>query len=354
MSGDGFTAGVATGVGGVLLFRKVRQFRRRAVNPDMDDPAPSFRLRWLVALVVVALLLVVLAVIVAPAWEGLGLFLSIALVVGAVVGLAVGFVAIWVSAEQRRHVTGYVICEAQYLDAPRKIKASMRRIYRSAASVRSGEAYRAGMFKDLEIDRLVFGAAEHALVSAELATAIRGLSDNARSQDGAALATAKAKLQEIQDQLLDVENSLTRGSKTAEQLSRRLAEPDQSRAREQAAERRAAEEAASREFARARLDDVVVRAAGMESKIDAAAVEEKIEATHLGYEEVVTLSAGLIGTPAARSTAPTPGSAPKFGKEDVAKVAQASGVQARKLSAAAAKWGSNRVRSQKPNGESNP
>lgn len=335
LSGDGFATTVAAGVGGVLLFRKVQQFRRRAVNPDMDDPAPPFRLRWLVALVVVALLLAVLAVIVAPAWDGLGFLLSIALAVAVVVGLAVGFVMIWVLAEQRRHLAGYVICEANYLEAPRKVKASMRRIYRSAALVRSGEAYRAGMFKDLEIDRLVFGAAEHALVSAELATAIRGLSDNAQSQDREALAAAKAKLREIQEHLLEVEKSLARGSKSAEQLSRRLAEPNQSRAREQAAERRAADEAASRDLARARLDDVVVKAAGMESKIDAAAVEEKIVATHHGYEEVVTLSSGLIGTPAVPPTTAAPASEAKFGKEDVAKVAQASAVQARKLSGAA-------------------
>ena len=74
LGGDGLFTATAVGIGGFFLIRKWVQYRRRAVNPDMVDPAPSYRLRWNLALGALTVAIVILAVAVAGAWEGLGLF----------------------------------------------------------------------------------------------------------------------------------------------------------------------------------------------------------------------------------------------------------------------------------------
>jgi len=343
--GDGLASAAAVGIGGFVLIRKWVQYRRRAVNPDMVDPAPSYRVQWNLALGALTLAVVVLAVAVARAWEGLGLFLSAVLLIAAIVGAVLGYVLIWMAAENRRHATGYVICEAQYLAAPAKIKASMRRIYKSRASLQAGTASECGMLPGAEIDRLVYEAARRALLSAELATAVRELSADARAEDNDALGAANAKLQEIQNELIDVEKRLTRSSAVASKLSQRLAEPEKKRAREDIADRLAAESTQRRSAARARLDEAAARAASLDSKLDAGDVEERISAVHAGYEEVVTLSGGLIGTPDPQPELVKKASAETNEmREDIAKAVKASALKAGKLSGAAAKWGAARIR----------
>ena len=345
ISGDGVGTAMAVGIGGFVLIRKFNQYRRRAVNPDMVDPAPSYRLRWNLALGALTLAVVVLAFAVAGAWDGLGIFLSAVLLLAAIVGAALGYIMIWMAAEDRRHATGYVICEAQYLAAPRKIKGSMRRIYKSGASMAAGPAHQSGMLPGTEIDRLVYEAPRRALLSAELATAVRELSVDARAEDKDALAAANSKLHEIQDQLIDVEKRLTGSSAVASQLSQRLTEPEKKRIIEDIADRRATESTQRRGVARARLDEAAARAASVDSNLDAVAVEEKISAVHAGYEEVVTLSRGLIGTsdpqpePMDESPAET-----RAAGEDIAKAVKASAIKAGKLSGAAAKWGAAHIK----------
>lgn len=305
MSGDGLASVAVAGVGGFVLLRKVLQYRRRVINPDMKDPAPGFRFRWNLVLAAFALAMLALAVAVFGAWDGVGLLASILLLVVTVFVVPFGYVTIWLMAEDRRHSTGYVICEAQYLAAPSKIKATMRRIYRSADSVRAGHAYRSGMLSNAEMDRLVYGAAQRALVSAELASAVGELRMDARREDKEALDAANAKLAEIQDHLIDVEKSLKRSSETAAALSQRLAGPEPSpiaelrsrqRADAQRSRVRATESAQRRNDARARLDDAALRAAAIDPNLDAVAVEDQITAIHQGYEEALTAAKGPIGT----------------------------------------------------------
>ena len=249
------------------------------------------------------------------------------------------------AAEDRRHATGYVICEAQYLAAPGKIKASMRRIYKSRASLKAGTASQSGMLPGTEIDRLVYQAARRALLSAELATAARELSADARAEDNDALGAASAKLQEIQNQLIDVEKRLTRSSAVASKLSQRLAEPEKKRAIEDIAGRHAAESTQRRGVARARLDAAAARAKSVDSNLDGVDVEERISAVHAGYEEVVTLSGGLIGMPDHQSERANKASAEsKDTREDIAKAVKASALKAGKLSRAAAKLGAARIK----------
>ena len=302
-TGDGFTTAVVAGAGGIYLYRRIRELRRRAVNPDVQDPGPRFRLVANLLLAILGAALIALAVFAVRAWGGWGVILAVVLVLGAAIGYALGAAWIWISVEQRRQAAGYVISEAQYRSAPRQIKSSMRRIYSSAASLEGARATQAGMFGGLELQRLVYGAAERALVSAELAAALNDLTLGADSEDAATRKVANEKIQDIQNYLAEVEDTLNRSSKKAEVLSRRLAEPERQQAQRVHAEREATASADRRDRARATVEEATARAAA-ESDHDPASVEAKIDAVIAGYDEVVGLSGGAPddSTPTHRST----------------------------------------------------
>lgn len=132
--------------------------------------------------------------------------------------------------------TGYVVCEADYADAPRHIRSAMWRIFKSALSVRGGSAYQTGIFGDLELDRVVYSAAERAVISSELCAGMRDLGE---AQDGELLDTAE-QLADIRRFVLEVEAALKRAAKTASRLSTSLSDCAKERATQQAAQRAAA------------------------------------------------------------------------------------------------------------------
>ena len=173
-SGAGWRV-IWAGVGAAYLVSVYQQLRRRAVDPDGRDPASriSLMIKW--GCPALALAVVVANVVVFSRVGIAALLIVLVLDVGAVLGIAALAMRLWEIAEGRRRQTGYVICEASYVHAPRHIKSSMRRIYRSGRSVRAGRAFCDQMFGDVQLDQLVYSAAQRAVLSSELSEAVREL-----------------------------------------------------------------------------------------------------------------------------------------------------------------------------------
>lgn len=260
----------------------------------MEDPGAQFA-RWLPRVPVVLTVFVVIAAAALLVW--LGPVAIILVVVCALVALLVWAVAalwLWSAAEQRRRANRYVICEADYADAPRQIKSMMRRIYRSAQSVRSGQAYQRDMFGDLGLDHLVYSAAERAILSSELAAAARDLRPDARPNDRALLDDANVQIKAIKDELAAVEATFKRSAKTADTLSDRITEPERQRAAELANEEAAAAARDRRERARSRLDEVTTRAS-TRLDVEHGGIEDTVGSVASGYDEARQISDGVLG-----------------------------------------------------------
>lgn len=280
---------VAVGTHGFILFRAIQQLRRRAVNPDMKDLGLK-QTRWLPAIIPAAMVLVVgIGFAAIHAWGAIGVFVT--LICALVVMIAAMIIAawVWLAAEDHRRKVGYVICEADYGTAPRQIKSTMRRIYRSAQVVRTGRAYQEGMFGELELDRLVFSAAEQAIVSSQIACGIKDLKPDSESGDRELIAEADGQIKQISAHLSSVESTLKRAATTANRLSSRLAEP----ARQEAARKvdDAVHEAAQdrRRRAREKLEEATTQAK-VKTRVDATDVEERIAAVSAGYDEATGLT----------------------------------------------------------------
>lgn len=342
---------VATGVGGFYAFRVLRQFGRRAVNPDLPDPARNL-IRWLQVLtvVVVALIFVVAALMFRSMGPIAVVFVLPFALLAFLVALAVA-VYLWVFAEGQRRASGYMICEMHYPDASRQIKASMRRIYRSGRSVQIGKAYQDGMFGDVEVDRLVYSAAARAVVSSELTSAIRDLRPDADAEDRAALEGANSQIKEIADYLADVEAALKQGAAEADELSKQVSEPEQQRERERRAQEKVVMQDDRRQRARSRLDDAKAKAEVLED-VNANEVIERISAVRLGYSEARDVSDSILSPRVEPAGTSTTQASDRAGKptdnaptgEAFLRSASASASKVGRLSAAAARAGARKLR----------
>jgi len=284
------------GLGAVAIYL-VQRFRRRAVDPDVEDPARhlTMLLKWgcpaLVAVIAGVNIAVVSIIGVMP--QLLLLFVADAALL---LGIAALAVCLWDRAEALRRQTGYVICEASYADAPRHIKKAMRRIYSSARAMRGGTAYQTGIFGDMPLEQLVYSAATHAVTSAELTAAIRDLEIDCGPDDRAALEAAHRRQQEIRTYLQQVEAALARTATSAETLSNHLEQP----AREQAAaakrERARAESAQRRQMALDRLEQATAQA-NSKDKIDSFVIEDRVTSIQAGYVEAKEASDAVLKGP---------------------------------------------------------
>lgn len=195
----------------------------------MKDPGTKLT-RWL-SWIPLGSVAVVAAIGVAAvwAWGIFGVLLTIACALVVVVVATVVAAYLWLAAEDYRRKAGYIICEADYDSAPRQIKSTMRRIYRSARTVRTGRAHQDGMFGELELERLVFTAAQQAVLSSDVSAGIRDLKPDAGPADRELIADADAQIKEIADHLVEVEARLKRTASTASRLSETVAEPERRR-----------------------------------------------------------------------------------------------------------------------------
>jgi hypothetical protein len=228
-----------------------------------------------------AIAVVVANVVAFKVWGLDAVIPAILLDVVALFGLLWLAAMLWVAAEERRVLTGYVISEHSYRDAPRQVTSTMRRIHKSARSVTGGRANAEGMFGDLGADQLVYEAAQQAVVSSELSAAARDLKASQTSEDHDALKSASGQLDEILEYLQEVEASLKRAAGTASRLSENIARPERERAARKLAEEAAAAKAQRRDQARARLDEATIRAAAR-PVADTSDIEERVSAVHDG------------------------------------------------------------------------
>ncbi len=323
----------------VGLVRAIRQFRRRAVDPDRQDPARLIYLLIIWGCPVLALGVVAANIAVFDKFGLTALFPAVTLDVVAAVGLIVSALYLWHLAEARRRCSGYVICEASYVDAPHHVKSTMRHIYKSARSVRSGRAYQDRMLGDGELDRLVYSAAERAVLASELSAAVRDLAANAEPDDDA-VNHAKEQLGEIRRYLDDVEGSLARAAKTATSLSGRISEPEAARAAQRHAEEMAATAAENRRQARMRLEDATARASSP-ARVDGSDVEDRVSSVYAGYDEVTRISNDVLYGPV--PVAGEDDSKP-LAREAVWKVAKSTAAKTRRFSASAFKLGADKLR----------
>lgn len=334
------TAGslLAAGVGGFFLFRLIQRMRYRAVHPHMTDPGGRFTV-WLPRVPAILMAIVLVAAVALFAWLGpVAIVLVAVCVVVALVLCALIMLMLWSAADQSRRAGRYMICEMDYAAAPRAIKSTMRRIYRSAASLRSGHANETGIFGDLGLDGLVYFAAERAIVSSELAGSVRELKPDAKSDDHDLLDHAAKQIQAIKAELAEVEGTLKRSADTASTLSVRLGEPERARAAAAAKEEAEAAAADRRDTARAKLEVASIRAE-MRMDLGHNELEVQVAAVESGYTEAKRISDCALDDkpvadlpdeqPAQQSTTPTYAAAANVAKVGAGKAAKFAAAAAR-------------------------
>ncbi|MFJ3113788.1 hypothetical protein ACIPI2_07280 [Micrococcus luteus] len=342
-----FSALAAGGVGGVMAFYKIRKHLARVADPDRVDPSRHF---WLFKVAMLSVIVAALWWMVVSIPSDLQALLAVFLVVAA--AIVYFFAAMYVNfrAALHRRTTGYVISEDSYKNAPHSIKVSMRRIYKAAAAIETGRAHTDGMFGDIEVTRLVYSAAQRAVLSSELSAST---TDLVRVGGIAALAQtgqAQARLKILVNEIKEVERSLGRTKKAAGQLSSDL--DDSSRAAEQ---QRASE--ARQQRSRTVMDHIE----DVTARIDAAAapdardIEDRVTSVHAGYVETVTISNQAGGT----RTQPESGSTQSNRRHKIARTSwtaakfTAAGVG--KLSTTAARRGFETIEKRRsPQSQPNP
>ncbi len=337
------SVGVAA-VGSVQLYRLFQRLRHRAIHPAMDDPGKDL-VRWMRLAAVGFVVVVAIAAAGLFAWLGpVAIIFAVMISLIAIVAWLATAVSLWINAESRRRAVRYVICEDDYADAPRQIKSTMRRICRSAKSVRSSQAHQRDMFGDLSLDEAVYGAAERAILSSELSAAIRDLRPDAQSSDQALLDDANQQIRAIKDELASVEAALKRGAKSAEKLSQRVTEPERQQAAERTRQDAACAAKERRLQARARLEEASVHASAVD-RLETDTVSDRIDAVAEGYDEARKVSDQVSGAPS-MPVGPQPdtdGSNAGSTRDALAKAAKRT-AGAAKWSAAAAKTGAERFK----------
>lgn len=324
------------GIGAAVAFYKARKHIARVADPDRPDPARYF---WLFKAASLAAMVAAVWWLVSVAPPELMFLLGVFFaVVAAVIYFCVAQYVNFRAAVHRR-ATGYVISEDSYKHAPRSIKVSMRRIYKAAASIESGRAHQEGMFGDIGVTRLVYSAAQRAVLSSELRASTADL------MGAAGLVAAveqtqlsQTRLQDLTNEVKEVERSLGRTKKTARKLSSDLEAPDR------AAKMRRAKEAQKRRQQAAvdRVDEVTARIDGS-SAPDARDLEDRVTAVYAGYNETTAIT-----DRAQKLSAPPESDAKRISRPQVAarttwKAAKSTASGVGKLSKAAASLGSAAV-----------
>lgn len=267
----------------MVAFYKARKHLARVADPDRTDPARHF---WLFKAALLAVLIAVYGGIVATTPPDLRALLAVSL---ALVGVILYFCsAMYVNfrAALHRRATGYVISYDSYKHAPRSIQVSMRRIYKSAASIEGGRAHRDGMFGDIEVTRLVYSAASRAVLSSELAESARDLicvEGFAASSEETRL--VQARLKSLASEVQAVEKSLGRAKKAESQLSSDLEELDRAAVKQRTNQTRQQQRVDTIK----RIDEVTARIDAT-TTLDARDIEDRVTSVHAGYKEAEAIT----------------------------------------------------------------
>lgn len=344
------TIAAALGLYAVVQF--ILRIRQRVRNPDSSDPASGLIAMLRIGPSVLLVVLVVANILAVAKWGLVAVIALIALDLLAVLAVGGGALFLWERADARRRSTGYVISELDYAAAPRQVKSAMRRIFRAARSIRGGRAYSEGMFGDIELDQLVYGAAERAVLSSELSTAMTDLKPDATAADKAVLDHANEQIDEIIAYLGTVESSLHAGARAAGGLSARIEEPEKRREAANRAEAVAEASAARRDSALSRVEAVTARASA-KARIDPTDVEDRLRAVQAGYEEAAAVSGeardepGTAGEQSNLDHSVESAARPMTARDLAWKAAKNTANKTARVSTAAAKSGTDRYKNRR-------
>jgi hypothetical protein len=276
----------------------------RVTNPTARDPA-----RALVLLLTCSFLLFALAIVVGNVvlvcWLGLvGVVLvpllgSFDLLLLSALAAALEKLNRIADPLRRRHK--YLISADDYAAAPLLIPGTMKQIFKSAWSLRASRAHREGMFGAIDIQQVLYSAAEQAVQAAEINASVHDLEANAGPTDADALRRARVALLKIDRYLDKVEAELKGAAKTAKSLSKKLNEAERARAvarkEELAAERRREAQA----MARANIENSTARAKST-TRIDATDIADRVGSVSAGYDEARRVSDDVLHGPGHRPT----------------------------------------------------
>lgn len=139
-TGGGLLDTVLAAAGLYFVVRFILKWRRKAQHPSMVDPARRLMTSLRIVPPVLLVALVTVNVLAVAIWRLVAAITLIAIDALALIAAGVGVLVVWERAERLRRTTGYVISELEYPAAPRQVKSAMRKIFRSARSIRAGRA----------------------------------------------------------------------------------------------------------------------------------------------------------------------------------------------------------------------
>jgi len=189
-----------------------KQPEQRVTNPVARDPSGALMLVLICSWLLFAVAFVAGNVVVL-CWAGFnllvlqGLGLVDVLVVSGM-GAASGKLNQIADTLRRQH--NYVICAEDYAGAPRHIKATMQQIFLSAESLRTSRAHQEGMFGDVDIEHVLFSAAERA-VQAEARASVENSTARAKS-------TTRIDTSDITDRVASVSTGYDEARKVSEDV----------------------------------------------------------------------------------------------------------------------------------------
>jgi hypothetical protein len=204
----------------------------------------------------------------------------------------------------QRRKSKYVICELDYRGAPRASKTTMRQIYRSERRLTGSHALQSSVLGEVEVGRLVYSAAEHAVAAADVNRSLRQLKPAADAEDRSAIEDAESALADLQQYLAEVEQALKNAAGTAEATRTEASNPPVFRGRQGPLPY--AEEAA-RHDVRAKVSESVA-ASRTKIKVDTAEFTDQVSAMSYGYQESQRISRNALHGPdlTPDPAAPTP------------------------------------------------
>jgi hypothetical protein len=316
--------------------------RPRASDPDRRNPTLDH-----VKLLYVGLASMVLGLVLANVPKG-GPSSSLIMVGTGVWALGILLTAvfvIWTFVEFFNHQQASTIVEKDYLDAPPDIRRTMARIYRAARSVRRGEAHTRGFIDGTELQRVVYSAAQQAVLSSELSVDIRELTLSRDPEDRRTVAEAEKQIDGIRKNIKAVEARFSRAADTAKQLSEEVIRPE--RERENAAKRAQKQAIDDERYgeARSRLTDATERAK-LQAQIseDGTSLENHITGMRDGFQEVAEISKRVERGPVLPNDSAAPEGESDAPGSRALKIAKSAATQGMRLSGKAARSAAKKLK----------
>lgn len=325
----------------VRAFRSISRNRSRASDPDRRNPLLDHVKLLYAGLGVLLTAGIYVGLAGADASQPHSAFVTIPVLVG--IALLCIF-AVWTLLDLYR-LNQHNIRERHYINAPADIRKSLRRIYRSARSVRRGEAYAQGVVGDAELRRLVYSAAQQAVISSELSVQIRELALSRDPEDRRVIAEAEEHLAVIRKQIKDLEARFGRTADTADKLSQEITRPQRERVEAQRQAQADAAQAERHHIARVRLTEATYKAKLQRTAgDDGTDLEDRVSGLHEGYQEAARISATAQYGPSLSAREDETADRTRTAGHRAKEVARAAASRGAKIASTAARLGVEKLR----------